>query len=58
MKLSKEEKARLLADPEMNQHEWKRFSGMTTCKKCGLVKGSGFAKCELVDSQKESSDGK
>lgn len=54
MKLSKEEKARLLADPEMNQHEWKRFSGMTTCKKCGLVKGSGFAKCELVDSQKEA----
>lgn len=53
MKLSKEEKARLLADPEMNQHEWKKHFGMITCKKCGLIKGSGFAKCEPKVTDKE-----
>lgn len=44
-KLSKEEKAKLLADPELNQHQWKKYPGIITCKKCGLVKGSGFFKC-------------
>ncbi len=34
--------------PEFNQHEWKRGLGILVCKNCGLVKGSGFAKCELA----------
>lgn len=39
-------KARCLSTPQLNQHEWRRRSSFTSCKKCGLVKGSGFAKCE------------
>lgn len=31
---------------EFKGHKWKRGTGITTCKVCGLVKGSGFAKCE------------
>jgi hypothetical protein len=29
---------------------------MITCKKCGLVKGSGFAKCEPAGSEELSGD--
>ena len=54
MKLTKEEKAKFLADPEYNQHVWKKYPGIITCKKCGLVKGSGFTKCESQDSKGES----
>jgi len=31
---------------EFNAHKFKKHITYISCKKCGLVKGSGYAKCE------------
>lgn len=42
--------------PEFDQHEWKKHIDMIVCKNCGLIKGSGFAKCEKPDSDMKSGE--